>query len=121
GRGGGQGNRGLLSEKTKALLTPDSLMRGRDEKLRPLGPAACPPYHLALVIGGTSAEYALKTAKLASARYLDSLPREGNELGRGFRDHELERQVLEVGRATGIGGAVGGRNFLHAVRGSPLP
>ena len=93
-KGGGSANKSLLFQETKALLNPDSLMLWLDEKLRTLGTAACPPYHLALVIGGTSAEFALKTAKLASARYLDTLPRDGNELGRGFRDVELEQQVL---------------------------
>ncbi len=95
-KGGGSANKSLLFQETKALLNPDSLMRWLDEKLRTLGTAACPPYHLALVIGGTSAEQSLKTAKLASARYLDTLPNSGNELGRGFRDLELEQQVLEA-------------------------
>ncbi|MDQ1456421.1 MAG: fumarate hydratase, class, partial [Actinomycetota bacterium] len=92
-----------------------------DEKLRTLGTAACPPYHLALVIGGTSAEFALKTAKLASARYLDSLPPTGNELGRGFRDRELEQQVLALTQAFGIGAQFGGKYFCHDVRVIRLP
>src|SRR6185503_20790666 len=92
-----------------------------DEKLRTLGTAACPPYHLALVIGGTSAEQSLKTAKLASARYLDSLPRTGNELGRGFRDVELEQRVLKLTQEFGIGAQFGGKYFCHDVRVIRLP
>ncbi|MDQ1521214.1 MAG: fumarate hydratase, class, partial [Actinomycetota bacterium] len=95
-KGGGSANKSYLFQETKALLNPDSLMRFLDDKLRTLGTAACPPYHLAIVIGGTSAEYTLKTAKLASARYLDCLPAEGNELGHGIRDRELEARVLEL-------------------------
>jgi fumarate hydratase class I len=96
-------------------------MRWLDEKLRTLGTAACPPYHLALVIGGTSAEMALKTAKLASARYLDTLPRDGNTLGRGFRDVELEAQVLGLTQQFGIGAQFGGKYFCHDVRVIRLP
>src|SRR6266404_7677263 len=102
-KGGGSANKSLLFQETKALLNPSSLMAWLDDKLRTLGTAACPPYHLALVIGGTSAEQSLKTAKLASARYLDTLPRTGNELGRGFRDVELEQQVLGLTQQFGIG------------------
>jgi fumarate hydratase class I len=120
-KGGGSANKSLLFQETKALLNPDSLMRWLDEKLRTLGTAACPPYHLALVIGGTSAEMALKTAKLASARYLDSLPRDGNELGRGFRDVELEQQVLALTQQFGIGAQFGGKYFCHDVRVVRLP
>ena len=120
-KGGGSANKSLLFQETKALLNPDSLMRWLDEKLRTLGTAACPPYHLALVIGGTSAEFALKTAKLASARYLDTLPRDGNELGRGFRDVELEQQVLQLTQAFGIGAQFGGKYFCHDVRVIRLP
>jgi len=120
-KGGGSANKSLLFQETKALLNPDSLMLWLDEKLRTLGTAACPPYHLALVIGGTSAEYALKTAKLASARYLDTLPREGNELGRGFRDVELEQQVLALTQQFGIGAQFGGKYFCHDVRVVRLP
>ncbi len=120
-KGGGSANKSLLFQETKALLNPDSLMRWLDEKLRTLGTAACPPYHLALVIGGTSAEYALKTAKLASARYLDTLPRTGNELGRGFRDVELEQQVLGLTHQFGIGAQFGGKYFCHDVRVIRLP
>jgi fumarate hydratase class I len=92
-----------------------------DEKLRALGTAACPPYHLAIVIGGTSAEYALKTAKLASARFLDSLPNRGNEFGQGFRDVEMEEQVLQLSRELGIGAQFGGKYFCHDVRVIRLP
>jgi fumarate hydratase, class I len=120
-KGGGSANKSLLFQETKALLNPESLVRWLDEKLRTLGTAACPPYHLALVIGGTSAEYALKTAKLASARYLDTLPREGNELGRGFRDVDLEAQVLALTQRFGIGAQFGGKYFCHDVRVIRLP
>jgi fumarate hydratase class I len=120
-KGGGSANKSLLFQETKALLNPSSLMTWLDEKLRTLGTAACPPYHLALVIGGTSAEYALKTAKLASARYLDTLPTTGNELGRGFRDHDLEAQVLALTQAFGIGAQFGGKYFCHDVRVIRLP
>ncbi len=120
-KGGGSANKSLLFQETKALLNPTSLMRWLDEKLRTLGTAACPPYHLALVIGGTSAEQSLKTAKLASARYLDTLPRTGNELGRGFRDVELEQQVLKLTQEFGIGAQFGGKYFCHDVRVIRLP
>jgi fumarate hydratase class I len=120
-KGGGSANKSLLFQETKALLNPDSLMTWLDEKLRTLGTAACPPYHLALVIGGTSAEYALKTAKLASARYLDTLPTEGNDLGRGFRDVGLEREVLGLTQRFGIGAQFGGKYFCHDVRVIRLP
>ena len=95
-KGGGSANKSFLFQETQALLNPESLLTWLDEKLRTLGTAACPPYHLAVVIGGTSAEATLKTAKLASARYLDSLPDDGNELGRGFRDRELEARSAEA-------------------------
>jgi fumarate hydratase class I len=120
-KGGGSANKSLLFQETKALLNPDSLMRWLDEKLRTLGTAACPPYHLALVIGGTSAEQSLRTAKLASARYLDTLPRSGNELGCGFRDVELEQQVLGLTQQFGIGAQFGGKYFCHDVRVIRLP
>jgi fumarate hydratase, class I len=120
-KGGGSANKSLLFQETKALLNPDSLMRWLDEKLRTLGTAACPPYHLALVIGGTSAEMALKTAKLASARYLDTLPNAGNELGHGFRDIELEAKVLGLTQRFGIGAQFGGKYFCHDVRVIRLP
>jgi fumarate hydratase class I len=120
-KGGGSANKSYLYQETKALLNPDSLLAFIDAKIRALGTAACPPYHLAIVVGGTSAEYALKVAKLASARYLDSLPTDGNALGRGFRDVNLEAQVLELTRKTGIGAQFGGKYFCHDVRVIRLP
>lgn len=120
-KGGGSANKSYLYQETKALLSPGRLVSWIDEKIRTLGTAACPPYHLAIVIGGTSAEYALKTAKLASARDLDSLPTSGNDLGRGFRDVELEAEVLKVSQQTGIGAQFGGKYFCHDVRIIRLP
>jgi len=120
-KGGGSANKSLLFQETKALLSPNRLMTWLDEKLRTLGTAACPPYHLALVIGGTSAEYALKTAKYASARYLDSLPTSGSEAGHGFRDVELEAEVLALTQRFGIGAQFGGKYFCHDVRVVRLP
>jgi fumarate hydratase class I len=120
-KGGGSANKSYLFQETKALLNPASLRAFLGDKLRALGTAACPPYHLAVVIGGTSAEHTLKVAKLASARYLDSLPTEGNELGRGFRDLELEREVLALTQAFGIGAQFGGKYFCHDVRVIRLP
>ncbi|MBK8997179.1 MAG: fumarate hydratase [Myxococcales bacterium] len=120
-KGGGSANKSYLYQETKALLNPESMLRFLEEKMRSLGTAACPPYHLAVVVGGTSAEYALKTAKLASARYLDSLPGEGNDLGRGFRDRGLEAQVLALAQKTGIGAQFGGKYFCHDVRVIRLP
>src|SRR6266550_8982147 len=120
-KGGGSANKSLLFQETKALLNPSSLMTWLDEKLRTLGTAACPPYHLALVIGGTSAEMTLKTAKLASAHSLDALPRSGNELGQGFRDVDLEAQVLALTQRFGIGAQFGGKYFCHDVRVIRLP
>jgi fumarate hydratase class I len=120
-KGGGSANKSLLFQETKALLNPDSLMKFLDAKLRSLGTAACPPYHLAIVIGGPSAEYTLKAAKLASARYLDTLPDEGNALGRGFRDRALEEKVLALSQKTGIGAQFGGKYFCHDVRVIRLP
>ncbi len=120
-KGGGSANKSYLYQETKAVLNPASLLRFMDEKLRSLGTAACPPYHLGVVIGGTSAEYAVKTAKLASARYLDALPTEGNALGRGFRDLELEQQILDVAQKTSIGAQFGGKYFCHDVRVVRLP
>jgi fumarate hydratase, class I len=120
-KGGGSANKSFLFQETKALLNPASLMRFLDEKLRTLGTAACPPYHLAVVIGGTSAEYTLKVAKLASARYLDTLPTTGNELGRAFRDIELEQQILTLTQNFGIGAQFGGKYFCHDVRVIRLP
>ena len=120
-KGGGSANKSYLYQETKALLNPKSMMRFLEEKLRLIGTAACPPYHLAIVIGGTSAEYALKTAKYASAKYLDSLPTAGSMAGHGFRDLELEAEVLELTRQFGIGAQFGGRYFCHDVRVIRLP
>lgn len=120
-KGGGSANKTFLYQETKAVLNPKRLARFLDEKLRGLGTAACPPYHLAIVVGGMSAEYNLKVAKLASARYLDELPREGSALGHGFRDVELEQQVLEMTRQFGIGAQFGGKYFCHDVRVIRLP
>jgi fumarate hydratase class I len=120
-KGGGSANKSYLYQETKALLNPTSMMAFLDKAIRSLGTAACPPYHLAIVIGGTSAEHTLKTAKLASARYLDSLPTSGNDLGRGFRDLELEAQVLALTQKTGIGAQFGGKYFCHDVRVVRLP
>ncbi len=120
-KGGGSANKSYLYQETKAVLSPEKLMIFLDEKLRSLGTAACPPYHLAIVIGGTSAEFALKTAKYASAKYLDALPREGAMTARGFRDTALEEQVLELTRQFGIGAQFGGKYFCHDVRVIRLP
>lgn len=120
-KGGGSANKSYLYQETKALLNPKRLLSFLEEKMKSLGTAACPPYHLAIVVGGTSAEYALKTAKYASARYLDSLPTKGSNLGHGFRDLELEAQVLEISRRVGIGAQFGGKYFCHDVRVIRLP
>ena len=120
-KGGGSANKTFLHQETKALLDPRRLAAFLDEKLRALGTAACPPYHLAIVVGGMSAEYTLKVAKLASARYLDTLPESGDGLGRGFRDRDLEHQVLELTRGFGIGAQFGGKYFCHDVRVVRLP
>jgi fumarate hydratase class I len=120
-KGGGSANKSYLYQETKALLNPTRMMQFLEEKLRLIGTAACPPYHLAIVIGGTSAEYALKTAKLASAKYLDALPTEGSMLAHGFRDLALEAEVLELTREFGIGAQFGGRYFCHDVRVVRLP
>lgn len=120
-KGGGSANKSYLFQETKALLNKASLMAWLDTKLRTLGTAACPPYHLAVVIGGTSAEYALKTAKLASARYLDALPTKGSMGGHGFRDVELEGDVHKLTQRLGIGAQFGGKYFCHDVRVIRLP
>jgi fumarate hydratase class I len=120
-KGGGSANKTYLFQETKALLNPDSLLKFVAEKVRGIGTSACPPYHLALVIGGMSAEFTLKTVKLASARYLDNLPTTGNEHGRAFRDVGLEAKVLEICRQTGIGAQFGGKYFAHDVRVIRLP
>ena len=120
-KGGGSANKSLLFQETPALLNPAALLKFLDEKIRTLGTAACPPYHLAVVLGGTSAEYALKVAKLASARYLDTLPTAGSAAGHGFRDLEMEAKVQELAEKTGIGAQFGGKYFTHDVRFIRLP
>jgi fumarate hydratase class I len=120
-KGGGSANKSFLFQETKAVLNPDSLAAFLDEKLRMLGTAACPPYHLAVVVGGTSAELALETAKLASARYLDALPLAGSEAGHGFRDIEMEATILSQVQQFGIGAQFGGKYFCHDVRVVRLP
>ncbi|MDB4955546.1 MAG: Fumarate hydratase class aerobic [Myxococcales bacterium] len=120
-KGGGSANKSLLFQETKALLNPKSLAQFLDQKLRSLGTAACPPYHLGVVIGGMSAEHTLKVAKLASARYLDHLPTKGSASGHAFRDLEWEKQVLEIARTTGIGAQFGGKYFCHDARVIRLP
>ncbi|NKE58751.1 fumarate hydratase [Lentzea sp. PSKA42] len=120
-KGGGSANKTFLYQETKAVLNPKRLASFLDEKLRSLGTAACPPYHLAVVVGGLSAEQNLKVAKLASARYLDNLPTEGSALGHAFRDKDLEQQVLELTRNFGIGAQFGGKYFCHDVRVIRLP
>ena len=121
-KGGGSANKSFLYQETKAVLNPKSFMTWLDEKLRSIGTAACPPYHLAIVIGGTSAEHTVKTAKLASTKYLDSLPTSGDAAtGHGFRDIELEKDVLELTRTLGIGAQFGGKYFCHDVRVVRLP
>jgi len=120
-KGGGSANKSYLFQETAALLNPVSFARFLDEKLRSLGTAACPPYHLAIVVGGTSAEYALKTAKYASAHYLDALPVHGSDEGRAYRDLEMEHEVLAMTQAFGIGAQFGGKYFCHDVRVVRLP
>ena len=120
-KGGGSANKTFLFQETKALLNPESLARFLDEKLRTLGTSACPPYHLAVVIGGTSAEHTLRTAKYASAHYLDDLPTSGSPSGHGFRDLEWEAEILEMTRGFGIGAQFGGKYFCHDVRVVRLP
>ena len=120
-KGGGSANKSFLYQETKALLNPDSLRAFVDKNLRTIGTSACPPYHLALVIGGTSAEFTMKTLKLATTKYLDRLPTTGNEHGRAFRDRDMEDQVFEVARQIGIGAQFGGKYFAHDVRVIRLP
>ncbi|GAA4666149.1 FumA C-terminus/TtdB family hydratase beta subunit [Gordonia humi] len=120
-KGGGSANKSFLFQETKAILNPKRLLEYLDEKIRSLGTAACPPYHLAVVIGGTSAEFALKTAKLASAHYLDNLPTEGDMTGHGFRDPELEEEIFKLTQSFGIGAQFGGKYFCHDVRAIRLP
>jgi len=120
-KGGGSANKSFLYQQTRAVLNPRSLLQFLDDQIRTLGTAACPPYHLAVVIGGTSAEMNLKTVKLASCRYLDALPIEGNRYGQAYRDRGLEEEVLELTRRLGIGAQFGGKYFCHDVRVIRLP
>ncbi|MEY9963427.1 fumarate hydratase class I [Streptacidiphilus sp. MAP12-16] len=120
-KGGGSANKSYLYQETKAILNEASMMTFLEQKIRSLGTAACPPYHLAIVVGGTSAEFALKTAKYASAHYLDTLPSEGSASGHGFRDLELEARVHELTQKIGIGAQFGGKYFCHDVRVIRLP
>ena len=120
-KGGGSANKSYLFQETKALLNDKALFPWLFEKMKSLGTAACPPYHLAVVIGGTSAEQAVETAKLASARYLDSLPTQGSTLGHGFRDLDMEHRILKLSQETGIGAQFGGKYFCHDVRVIRLP
>ncbi|HJY97807.1 MAG TPA: fumarate hydratase, partial [Streptosporangiaceae bacterium] len=120
-KGGGSANKSFLFQETKAVLNPARMLSFLEEKIRSLGTAACPPYHLAIVVGGTSAEFALKTAKYASAKYLDALPVTGSASGHGFRDVELEAAVLDITRRIGIGAQFGGKYFCHDVRVIRLP
>ncbi len=115
-KGGGSANKSFLYQQTPAVLKPDRMIAFLDEQIRSLGTAACPPYHLAVVIGGTSAELVLKTVKLASCHYLDSLPTAGNAYGQAWRDTEMEEQILELTRNMGIGAQFGGKYFCHDVR-----
>jgi fumarate hydratase class I len=120
-KGGGSANKSYLYQETRAILNPGTLTDFIENKMKTLGTAACPPYHLVVVIGGTSAEMALKTVKLASCRYLDGLPTTGNEHGRAFRDLELEREILDRSRKLGVGAQFGGTYFCHDVRVIRLP
>jgi fumarate hydratase, class I len=120
-KGGGSANKSFLYQETKAVLNSERMLEFLDEKIRSLGTAACPPYHLAVVIGGTSAEHALKTAKYASAHYLDQLPTTGSTVGHGFRDLELEEEVFRLTQSFGIGAQFGGKYFCHDVRVVRLP
>ena len=120
-KGGGSANKSFLFQETKAVLNPKRMLEFLDEKIRSLGTAACPPYHLAVVVGGTSAEFALKTAKYASAHYLDNLPTSGDASAHGFRDLELEEEVFKLTQSFGIGAQFGGKYFCHDVRVVRLP
>ena len=120
-KGGGSANKSYLFQETKAVLNPAAMLNFIAEKMDLLGTSACPPYHLAVVVGGTSAEFALKTAKMASTKYLDALPFEGNEFGQGFRDVELEAEFLRVSQESGLGAQFGGKYFCHDVRVVRLP
>ncbi len=120
-KGGGSANKTFLYQETRALMNPDALLGFIESKVKTLGTAACPPYHLAIVVGGTSAEATLKTVKLASTRYLDELPTVGGKAGHAIRDPEMERKVHEMTRGLGIGAQFGGKYFCHDVRVIRLP
>ncbi|HEX2113980.1 MAG TPA: fumarate hydratase [Alphaproteobacteria bacterium] len=120
-KGGGSANKTFLFQETPARLTEAGLLKFLDEKIKTLGTAACPPYHLAIVVGGPSAEFTLKTVKLASCRYLDALPAQGNKYGQAFRDREMEQKVHKLTQANGIGAQFGGKYFCHDVRVIRLP
>ena len=120
-KGGGSANKTFLFQETRAILNPEKLLGFLEAKMRTLGTSACPPYHLAIVIGGTSAEATLKTVKLASTKWLDALPTAGSSSGHAFRDLDMERQVLDLSRALGIGAQFGGKYFCHDVRVVRLP
>ena len=120
-KGGGSANKSFLFQETKAILDEERMLAFLREKIESIGTAACPPYHLAVVIGGTSAEFALKTAKLASAHYLDDLPEVGGEIGNGFRDKDFEKKVFELTQSLGFGAQFGGKYFCHDVRVVRLP
>ena len=115
-KGGGSANKTFLFQETRAILTPERIAKFLETKMKTLGTSACPPYHLAIVIGGTSAELTLKTVKLASTKWLDTLPTEGSKAGHAFRDLEMEQKVLEISRNIGIGAQFGGKYFCHDVR-----
>jgi fumarate hydratase, class I len=120
-KGGGSANKTFLFQETPSRLTPDGLLKFLDEKIKTLGTAACPPYHLAIVVGGTSAEFTMKTLKLATTRYLDGLPSEGNKWGQAFRDRDMEEKVHKLTQMNGIGAQFGGKYFCHDVRVIRLP
>ncbi len=120
-KGGGSSNKSYLFQETKALLNPETLEKFLTEKMKTLGTAACPPYHIAFVVGGTSADACMKTVKLASTKYYDELPTEGNELGRAFRDLELEQKILKAAQDSGYGAQFGGKYFAHDIRIVRLP
>ena len=120
-KGGGSANKTYLFQETKALLNPDTLEKFLVEKMKTLGTAACPPYHIAFVIGGTSAEMCLKTVKLASAKYYDTIPTTGNELGRAFRDTDMEQRLLKAAQNIGLGAQFGGKYLAHDIRVIRLP
>ena len=115
-KGGGSANKSYLFQETKALLNPTSLEKFFTEKMKMLGTAACPPYHIAFVVGGTSADVCMKVAKLASTKYYDDLPTTGNELGQAFRDIEMEEKVLKAAQKLGLGAQFGGKHFAHDIR-----